>query len=120
MASLPTVDRHLPTWHLSPQEARQLRRLALKDQAFVLQHRLGGGDQRVGRAELQRLAVDRLSSAYYTLSHALLAMLPHSAAVTTNSDLSYDAACEAAGIEVRATHGTLIASLIRCAPLIAC
>ena len=47
-------------------------------------------------------------------------MLPHSAAVTTNSDLAYDAACEAAGIEVRATHGMLIASLIRCAPLIAC
>ena len=46
-------------------------------------------------------------------------MLPHSAAVTTNSDLAYDAACEAAGIEVRATHGMLIASLIRCAPLIA-
>jgi hypothetical protein len=91
---------------ISPQEARQLRRLALKDQAFVLQHRLGDGDQRVGRTKLQALTVDRLSSAYYTLSHALLATLPHSAAVTTNSDLSYDAACEAAGIEVRAIVGT--------------
>ena len=49
--------------------------------------------------------MDRLSSAYYTLSHALLATLPHSAAVTTNSDLSYDAACEAAGIELRAIVG---------------
>jgi len=132
---------------LSHREVLQLRKLALKDQAFVLQHRLGtqtlgraveeassrvdGSDgapaggtlsggtrtrtraggagsvpllskevQMVGRGELQRLAVERLTSPYYSLSHALLATLPHSATVTTNSDRSYDTACTAAGIPV--------------------
>ena len=34
------------------------------------------------------------------MAHALLAALPHEAAVTTNSDLCYDAACAAAGVSV--------------------
>ena len=96
-------------------------------QAKVLQHRLGtrrlaeierdagagavaeaaggprGSDgaellQELGRNELQRLAVARLATSYYSVTHALLTTLPHGAAVTTNSDLCYDAACAAAGI----------------------
>ena len=54
--------------------------------------------QELGRNELQRLAVARLATSYYSVTHALLATLPHGAAVTTNSDLCYDAACAAAGI----------------------
>lgn len=36
----------------------------------------------------------------YALPHALLASLPHSAAVTTNSDLCYDLACAAANVSL--------------------
>jgi len=86
-------------------ELRDLRRLALKDQAIVLQHRLGtqelacqgGGEpgpeavQEAGRAALQRLAVSRLTTTRYSVTHALLATIPHSATVTTNSDTCYDA-----------------------------
>ena len=36
----------------------------------------------------------------YSVAHALLAALPHEAAVTTNSDLCYDEACGAAGVSV--------------------
>ena len=108
--------------NLTHVEISQLGQLELKDQAFVLQHRLGtaalrereafragrGGGrrlgedtvQRVGRAALQRLAVERLTTDRYSLSHALLSTIPHSATVTTNSDLCYDAACAAAGERV--------------------
>ena len=99
-------------------ELQQLKRLELKDQAFVLQHRLGTqalcttddtcdvaepspeAVQEAGRAALQRLAVSRLATDRYSVTHALLATIPHSATVTTNSDLCYDAACDAANIEV--------------------
>ena len=99
-------------------ELQQLKRLELKDQAFVLQHRLGTQAlcttddtcdvaepspetvQEAGRAALQRLAVSRLATNRYSVTHALLATIPHSATVTTNSDLCYDAACDAANIEV--------------------
>ena len=56
--------------------------------------------QEAGRRALQRLAVERLTTRRYSVTHALLATIPHSATVTTNSDLCYDAACKAANIEV--------------------
>jgi len=103
---------------LSHAELKQLLSLETTDQAKLLQHRLGssklawlqhtaapevvhGGSspelaQMLGAAELQRLAVELLSSRHYSLTHGLLAGLPHDAAVTTNSDLCYDLACNAA------------------------
>ena len=56
--------------------------------------------QETGRRELQRLAVERLTTSRYSITHALMATLPHSATVTTNSDKCYDAACAAAGIRL--------------------
>ena len=158
----------------SPVEVAQLRQLELKDQAFVLQHRLGTQSldqerdearaaataaaeaaeaaakaaaraasdaavevreaaaklvaaeaaeakaakakrhveeafaaartpetvQEAGRAALQALAVERLSTRSYSVMHALLSTIPHSATLTTNSDTCYDAACAAAGESV--------------------
>lgn len=51
-------------------------------------------------AELQRRVVARLRGERYSVAHALPAALPHDSAVTTNSDLSYDAACEAASVSI--------------------
>ena len=108
---------------------RQLRRLDLKDQANVLQLLLAerasasrarrppsAGEaseaselqalRELGAVELQAMAVARLqgtrcaAGTRYSVAHALLAALPHEAAVTTNSDLCYDAACAAAGVSV--------------------
>ena len=45
------------------------------------------------------------------MAHALLAALPHEAAVTTNSDLCYDAACAAAGVSVNRLPLALALSL---------
>jgi len=56
-----------------------------------------GETQEKGVAALQRLAAELLSCDHYSLLHGLLAGVPHDAAVTTNSDLCYDLACEAAG-----------------------
>lgn len=105
---------------LTDTEQAQFSRLELKDQAFVLQHRLGSLElrkaaaaqrssaptptpeavQEAGRAALQRLAVERLTTTQYSVTHALLATIPHSATVTTNSDTCYDSACAAAGSRV--------------------
>lgn len=57
----------------------------------------------LGAVQLQALAVARLqgtrctAGTRYSVAHALLAALPHDAAVTTNSDLCYDEACGARG-----------------------
>ena len=56
--------------------------------------------QEAGLAALQRLAVARLTTERYSVTHALLATIPHDSIITTNSDTCYDAACAAAGIEV--------------------
>ena len=56
--------------------------------------------QEVGMAELQRRVVARLRGERYSVAHALLAALPHDSAVTTNSDLCYDAACKAANVRI--------------------
>ena len=44
--------------------------------------------------------IERLDTQMYAIPHALLASLPHSAAVTTNADLCYDLACASADVSL--------------------
>ena len=67
----------------------RLHRLDLRDQAAVLQRRLGSG------TALQDVVAENLVHTSYALTHGQLASLPTGEAVTTNYDQLFEAAVEA-------------------------
>jgi hypothetical protein len=95
-----SVDAGIPAWQellsnvaarLSPEiDSEELRTLDFRDQATLIQRRLG--DMPIGEAIRGALVVPR-----FTLLHALLASLPTDKAVTTNFDTLFEDAVVAAG-----------------------